>query len=287
MDLSDFQFTAVAELADGTVVIAAVHQAAPEQTTLLTRSPGADWQVAASVGRVTVALCPTPDHQGYLLCSPAGEVVEVAPTGARRVDIPTEMPIRTMVNLNGVVWAAGMDQTVFQLTVDGWRECSAPEEDHDGVRGFNALAQAAEGPIHAVGFEGAVAQLQNDTWTRYNAPTELALAALALDGEDLIAVGKSGTLLRGTPPALNAVPQEETEEDFIGVCHLNGNTFVSTPIEIFRLVGTELTLEVFADDESVATVGPLTAGPSGIWSVGGSDLLRFDGDEWVIEAQTW
>ncbi len=182
-----------------------------------------------------------------------------------------------------------MDHHVYHQNGHGnWTDISVDRmREEDIVRGFEALCGPASTELYAFGFDGAIYSRIHDRWDKIDSPTNLTLKAATFTGDRLFVVGLMGTILAGRGNDWRIIEQNETEEDFFGAATYNGASFISNEVELYRLADRELELEIVADEEDVAPIGPLVEGYTGIWSVGTDDILKFDGDNWDIVAQSW
>ncbi|MED5370589.1 MAG: hypothetical protein VX899_06235 [Myxococcota bacterium] len=294
MDLSDHEFLAGVELADRTAVIAAHAPGQPAdrpQTTVLTCDPSGQWSRVAALDHGTTSMARSPDGTQALFCDMYGRITAWSPQGRRRLDVhrpQPEMPLPTLRCVDGVLYALGLDHQVFARRSGRWRALHGPElQQGDGVRGFNHALRLRDGRLLCLGVQGALHAHGPQGWQALPRPTRLTLGCGIQEEERLVVGGKCGSIFLGSPAALTRLEHQTTDEDILGIARFGDLTCVSTPLEIFTLDGEGLELEVFADGQSVATVGPLFTGPSGIWSVGRRDVLRNDGEGWEIIGQNW
>jgi hypothetical protein len=181
---------------------------------------------------------------------------------------------------NGLA-VAGMARRVL-WSADGraWRRLSRgmPEEGPDELVGFEALV-ALSGDLYALGWEGEIWRLSDDTWHQVASPTNVILsgAAVAPSGE-IVASGQHGTLLRGRADHWEVIEHEQTTEDLWSVATFRERVHVSSMRGIYTLETDRLSL---VDDGSRnASYYHLSANDEIMISVGATCVLLTNGDDW-------
>lgn len=226
-----------------------------------------------------------------LTLGPDGTVHTATPAGFgwEKIDDSPEGPnsLRMMSDIRPIgesVYAAGMSRMVYRRASGGrW---SRFDTGMRGTRaeltigGFLSIDGHAEDLLYAVGFKGEMWCFETNTWKRIESPTNLKIERVrAVSPELAVACGGAGTILMGSRGDWGPVVQDLTDRTFWGLEYFNGRFYLADGKAIYTLDGTTLSPVDLGLPDPVSPVR-LHAGDGVLWSVGESDMLRFDGRNW-------
>jgi len=187
-------------------------------------------------------------------------------------------PLRSVRAIDGVPFAVGMGGVVFrQDQPDRWvrNDDGIPKTQHlESIDGFST------DDIYAVGRKGIIWHLNEGVWRHVVSPTNVILTSVccASDG-NVYACGLQGTLLRGREDEWQATEQQDTDADLWDVNWFKGKLYVSTMTDVYELDGNELKY-AFGEDKP-KTAYHLSSTDEVLWSIGGRDIMAFDGQRWT------
>ena len=255
------------------------------------RFDGKDW-TQYMIRTPGVAHCVIPeDERTVLTLSPFGVVHVAKPAGFswETLDDTEHGPnsLRQMRDIRPVedhVFAVGMGRMVYQRSAGGeW------ERFDQGMRGNRAAIEmsgllAIDGCsgkcVYAVGFNGEIWQLSGDRWTRVESPTNIKLERVRVISPELIvACGAAGTILVGNADRWRVIPQQLTKRTLWGLEYFQERFYFADTTRIYSLEGEELSTVDLTELGPVST-SRLHAADGVLWSVGGNDIVVFDGKSW-------
>jgi hypothetical protein len=241
-------------------------------------------------------------HPGphVVIMGPFGDVLISTPGGNSQetVDGSETGPvgrgvIRDLRLIGRHVYATGMSRQVYRREpgVDSrgpgvWRRLDAgvvlPAPSAE-VRGFNSIDGFSEEDIYAGGWQGEVWHYNGQRWRAVDSPTDLKLERVVC-GEDgnTYAVGQVGVILRGRGEQWNAIPHEETREQFWGAEWYRDRLWLATQSGVFVLTAEDTLKPVEFGLAEPPSCRWLAAGYGVLWSIGANHLLYTrDGVQWT------
>lgn len=300
MDLEGYQFDFGAQLPNGTTYIAArypdTNAESPNHTAVLVINSDDEFSDGGVIHRKTSAMCLNGAGDGVIMVNDQGQALELGPNMSRRVDVRGEtdqdgMAVRSLSVIGGTVFAGAMDRFVYERQAEtSWAEVSDPvmRGEAGTVAGVLAIAGTSAEEVYAFGYNGVMHSRIGGVWSEISSITNLGLRTAVFSGDRFIVGGQMGVLIEGRGNDWRIIEQDHTEGDFIGSATVGDRCYLATDTDVYELL-PDRTLDhiLEVDGENLATTGYLFAGPSGLWSVGPEDIIRFDGDEWDIIEQSW
>ncbi|MFC1609762.1 hypothetical protein ACFL6C_02280 [Myxococcota bacterium] len=186
-------------------------------------------------------------------------------------------PLRSVRAIGGVPYVVGMGGVVFrQEQPDQWVRVDSgipPSQNLESIAGIS------DKDMYAVGRKGAIWRCQDGVWQKIDSPTKVILTSVCC-GHDkqAYACGQDGTLLRGKKGKWKAINQKETDADLWDVEWFKDKLYVSTMTAVYRLEGNKL--QYVFGKEQPETAYHLSSSGSVLWSIGGKDIMAFNGKTW-------
>jgi hypothetical protein len=194
-------------------------------------------------------------------------------------------PLREVRGIAGKhAYAVGTSRQVYKrLAPNRWKclDTSMPghqfiSEDYclESIDGFG------EDDIYGVGWEGEIWHFDGSKWGLQDSGTNVALLRVkcAQDGS-VYACGQEGVLLRGRDGMWERIEQDATDDHLRGLEWFNERLYVSTMSKVYELVKGNLEAVSFGRDPPM-TCNLLSAADGIMWSIGGKDVMEFDGNKW-------
>lgn len=236
---------------------------------------------------VGVAVAAKPLEQGIIL-GPGGQIMCNGSGDFHIESVGDDVADRGGV-LRGIrtigerVYAVGMGRQVYRRDQKGkWSAIDKGLAPTDGgVVGFEAIDGFDEKTITAVGWEGEIWRYTGRSWKQLKSPTELILTDVCCAGDGTAyACGQMGTVLRGKDDKWEAIEHGAITDNIWGLCWFNDKLYLSTMDAVYTLEGDKLELVDFGEDVP-DTCYHLSAADGVMWSIGGSDIMAFDGKAWA------
>jgi hypothetical protein len=189
--------------------------------------------------------------------------------------------------IGGSVYAVGMLRMVYRRNGNGlWvrfgqgLEMLSRDEVDAGLRSIDGIR---EDHIYAVGLHGEIWHFNGERWTRRESPTNVRLERVRCLGPALAyACGGAGIILHGENNQWSVVEQDETEETFWDMAFFAGKLFLATTEAVYVLDAKQQLSKVNIPVGRPIATNYLAANQRRLWSVGGRDIVVFDGDRWTI-----
>lgn len=297
MDVTGLEFVRGVELADKRFVVAAqdpaFSQAATPHTGYSYWSAQNGWDEIGVKGRVTVDLTTNEDATMILSTDQAGIIYETDGTtglntglGGSETD-PLDQEIRCVQRIGDHIFAAGVARQVYMRQSGGsWHKISTTDMmQPDKPMAFQGICGNEPNAVYAAGFGGELWRWNGKIWRQIASPTNIVFNAIASGPNACVAVGMAGQVAIGIGDAWDMVEHDATNEPFWSVQAYHDAFYLTALSGIYRLKDGHL--EAFRDvDDTMRTVYGLSTGPSGLWSVGSSDIALFDGETWQTIAQS-
>jgi hypothetical protein len=232
-------------------------------------------------------------NDGVVFLGPYGrwlEMSEAGPTKGNIIpDVDEEDPdttFRFLKPIAGSLYAGGTDRHIYRQTEHGW---SAVHSDrmisHPVVGSAENLTGFGEDELYAMGWDGDLWTNVSGEWQPIDSPTNVILNDGDVLDDTVYIGGQIGIILKGRGDDWTVIENDVLKQDIWSVCAYGDAVYFSCMSGIMRLRGDDL--------ELIKTLGPdmrtamsLFVGPSGLYSVGASDIVLFDGNEWHTIAQS-
>jgi hypothetical protein len=196
--------------------------------------------------------------------------------------LPKVSMIRSAKTINGYVFACGMKREVYKrIDENQWIDISPSFPVNKKKVGFESIDGFSENEIYAVGWKGEIWQYDGSQWTDHSSLTNLILSSIccAPNGEVYI-VGQQGILIRGRHDTWEVVDRvDDVNDDFWDLSYYKNKLYISSIKELFTLENDHLT-EVDFGSIDVNSCYSLTQAEGVMWSIGGEDVISFDGKTW-------
>ncbi len=297
MTLENAVFLSGIELPDGTLMMAAQNGkfdiATSPHSIIKLRSTSNGWSDAGQLSWTTAAVSNNKTDDGITLLGPYGRWLEFRTNGHDKgsiiVDVDEEDPpttFRFLKCIAGELYAGGTDRYIFRKTLAGWEQISTEEmTSHQAAGSAENLTGFGADELYAIGWDGELWTNQGGRWRQIDSPTNLILNDADVLNDKVYVGGQVGTILEGRGDDWNIIENNELKQDIWSVRSFGSAVYFSAMSGILRLKNGELQL--------IKSLGPdmrsamsLFTGPSGLWSVGASDICLFDGDTWQTIAQS-
>jgi len=189
--------------------------------------------------------------------------------------------------IGGSVYAVGMLRMVYKRGDDErWvrfsqgLEIRSPDEVDAGLRSIDGIS---EDSVYAVGLHGEIWHCNGERWTRRESPTNVRLERVRCFGPALAyACGGAGIILRAENDQWSVVEQDETKETFWDMAFFAGRLFLATTEALYVLSANQQLSKIDIPVGRPVATNYLAANKRTLWSVGGRDILVFNGDRWTI-----
>lgn len=247
------------------------------------------YQFAGAWTAVAMSLIKPPSNEKIVVAVSQGgaywELEAKVPREATGNIKGARFPLRSMATIDGVIYACGMDRTVWQRKALGaWDEIGprTTKKEAGLILGFEDIAGFSADDIYAVGWMGEIWRRAKGKWKRLDSPVSANLNAVccAPDGKVYI-VGDDGALLRGRNNVWEVLPAQGLG-NLMDVAFFGDTVYVVTDFQIFKLKDDTLVLEdAFAEEGDVpSTCLHLLTAEDGLASLGTKDLFRLSGGLW-------
>lgn len=194
-------------------------------------------------------------------------------------DSPRFGGIRSVSEIATKAYAVGYQGMVYRL--DELRTWTRIDEGLSGNLKLEAIHGFDDSDLYAVGLHGELWHYNGNTWAKRDLPTNqnLNMVKCVQDGSVYIA-GHGGILIRGTGETWKIIEQKQTKDHLWDVEWFNGQVYVSTMRNVFRLHEEELEPVAFGDDAPKSCY-QLSSANGVMWSNGEFDIMSFDGQRWT------
>jgi len=187
--------------------------------------------------------------------------------------------IRSISEIGGKAYAVGLRGMVYRLdSLNAWTRIDDGLPDTFDIQAIHGFG---ESEIYAVGRDGDLWQFDRTHWIKRQLPTNVNLTSIkcATDGKVYVA-GHLGMLIVGRSDQWRSIEHQATRNDIWDIEWFEGQTYLSTMKEVFKLNNGELNPVDFGKDRPKSCYQLSTA--SGVmWSNGEHDIISFDGTRWT------
>jgi hypothetical protein len=196
-----------------------------------------------------------------------------------------QVHLRSVRAIQGIAYACGMDRKVYKreeahywtpIHTEELLQAPAP----DIVFGFESIHGFAQDEVYAVGWHGEIWYYDGETWTAQASPTRYILTKVLCAPDGFVYVcGQAGMLIKGKDNNWEII-QGGPQVDFWDLAWYNDMLHISTLSEVFTFSNSTFEPVDFGDDPP-ASCHYLSANCGLLWSVGETDAMQFDGEQWT------
>jgi hypothetical protein len=234
---------------------------------------------------ISTGISASPTGNGVVSLGPEGEFLDLQLDGSHiRNNVLDNFnhinsTFRFIKLIDGILYAGGTNNYIFSFIDNEWSEIGTKAMRKEPVpRSFeNATGFHAE-ELYTFGWKGAIWTNSSGKWKKIPSPTEYILYDGDVHQDHVYIGGQLGTILKGRDDKWKVI-QTGLNVDIWSVKSFEDSVYFSTIHGILRLQNGKLT--VFKDlGPDMRTARNLFVGPSGLWSVGASDIALYDGKQW-------
>lgn len=205
-------------------------------------------------------------------------------------------------SIRGQLWACGQNGQVYRrMGFDDWqRSDDGIRVDVDPVQYgtdrisemldiistapmLNCIDGVSESDVYVVGLQGFLAHFDGTTWTKIELPVQEHLEWVRCgDRNEVWVCGHHGTLLRGNATSgFENVAGPIDDQTFVCLVEFNGSIYLSAEEGLFRYDGESISPVETTLKPNIQDAWRLDEVDGVMWSIGVTDLARFDGAEWM------
>lgn len=228
-------------------------------------------------------------------CLRIGEYGQVKVSGGGEIAVEKDItanggpqkrgPLREVNAIDGKAYAVGTCRQVYvRNDRDTWEcldETAQIYEENEELydKCFESVAGFSSNEVYCAGWEGDLWLYNGEKFNKININTKKHLTKIRTSSDGLIyGCGMGGIIIKGRGDKWEVINTEH--EDLWGLVEFNNKIYVSSLYAIYELVGNELIPVDFGDDIYPASCYHLSAANGIMWSIGGNDVLEFDGQNW-------
>lgn len=192
-------------------------------------------------------------------------------------------PLRGLTVVGGTAFATGMSRQVYRRDGDDrWTGIDAGMEPKETETvGLEAIDGFSPEELYAVGHRGEIWRSSGERWFRVDSPTNIVLThVLCAPDERVYACGRLGMLLRGRQGNWSVIEHGSTEDDLWRLAWFQGKLYASSFGNVFALEEDKLVPVGWGLDPP-STCYHLATSPDELWSIGGKDVLAWNGAAWT------
>jgi hypothetical protein len=235
---------------------------------------------------ISVGICASNTGDGFVSLDPEGEFLELQLNGDHiRNSILKEYNevnsiFRFAKLIDGTIYAGGTNNYIFRFENNKWNEIGTDAmRDEPAPKSFENATGFSAQELYTFGWKGAIWTNSSGEWKKMSSPTKCILNDGDVHNEQVYIAGQLGTILRGRNNKWEIIDSKGLNADIWSVQSFGDSVYFATARGILRFKNEELT--VFKQlGPDMRTTRNLFVGPSGLWSVGLSDIALFDGEEW-------
>lgn len=204
--------------------------------------------------------------------------------------------------IGGQLWTCGQHGQVYRrFGVDDWRRSDEgirvqvnPEEyGPDRISEMldimssapmlSCIDGTADSDVYVVGLQGFLAHFDGSKWTKIELPVDehLEWVRCVTEGEVWVC-GHNGTLLRGDAKSgFKSVSGPDDHQTFVCLAKFNKCVYVSAEEGLFQYDGEKISQVKTSLKPDIQDAWRLDYADGVMWSIGVTDLVRFDGKNWA------
>ncbi len=149
------------------------------------------------------------------------------------------------------------------------------EEKYDKC--FESVAGFSDDEVYCAGWEGDLWRYDGKKFRKIDLGIKNHLTKIRTASDGLIyGCGMAGIIIKGRGNQWEVIETEH--EDLWGIIEFNNTIYVSSLYAVYKLVDKELIPIDFGNDIEPGSCYHLSAADGIMWSIGGKDVLEFDGN---------
>jgi hypothetical protein len=190
-------------------------------------------------------------------------------------------PMRGIRYIGSSVYAVGMKRQIYRrVDFDHWVSIDVGIfSNKSEVVGFEAIDGFDDNDLYAAGWEGEIWGFDGERWERKDSPTNIILHDICCaDDGSVYACGQLGTLVKGRGDVWEII-DTELQENLWSLAWFNGTLYLAAFSGIYQLIGDQVRRINFTQDIP-GTFYHLSAADGLLCSIGGKDVMGFDGELW-------
>jgi outer membrane protein assembly factor BamB len=258
-----------------------------------TADPEGAWSDRGQMKWTSACVAQNVTNNGVIFVGPYGRWIEMRTDGHTKGDIIDEVDeddpptvFRFAKSIDGHMYAGGLDRYIYKLTGKRWDLVSTQEMIGYEVAGSaENLTGFGADELYMMGWDGEIWTNQGSTWHRVESPTNLLLHDADVLDDRVYVGGQIGVILEGRGNDWTIIENELLEQDIWSVRAFDGAVYFSTMSGILCLRDGNLSVAQALGPDMRSAMS-LFVGPSGLWSVGASDIVLFGGADWLTIAQS-
>ena len=222
-----------------------------------------------------VFLSPSGNYAIHSTESLAGNVFEDSKPAPKS---PRYSDIRALSEIDGKAYAAGLGGAVYRLDkFEGWTRIDDGLPDSFGIEAIHGFGHS---DIYTVGSGGEAWNSNGRDWTKIDLPTNAYLTCVKCAGDGNVYIaGHDGILLRGRDRSWEIIDTDDMDSDIWDLEWFKGELYLSTMSALYKLDG-DLVQGVKFGKDTPKSYYHLSAVEDAMWSIGGFDVMSFDGKKW-------
>jgi hypothetical protein len=287
-------FTRVAAVAVDHLVLSGHLQESPDQrSTRIAEYKSGQWSHLADVPEIVASLSvERVAGQRIVFIMLRNGVTHRLADGVHAVEVIDEQRrlfFSELRGIGGTLFACGAGRQVFRNEGGRWRAIDDgifidPTPGREEARRATAsiltsLDGYAADDVVAVGTGGVILRHQGTSWSGVESPTNLGIMRVRCYPNAIYACGYHQLFLRGSSDGWRILSHEHGKPPLLDLAMFDGRLYAASEFGLFWLDGETLR-EVDVPFESPVTFGSLAVTDSHLISVGGENILTFDGVAW-------
>ncbi|WP_336686798.1 hypothetical protein [Chryseobacterium bernardetii] len=228
-------------------------------------------------------------------CIRLGEYGQIETSGGGEITTEKEItanggpqkrgPLREVNAIDGKAYAVGTCHQVYVRTDKNQWTCldttaqvyEKDEEKYDKC--FESVAGFSDDEVYCAGWEGDLWRYDGKKFRKIDLGIKNHLTKIRTASDGLIyGCGMAGIIIKGRGNQWEVIETEH--EDLWGIIEFNNTIYVSSLYAVYKLVDKELIPIDFGNDIEPGSCYHLSAADGIMWSIGGKDVLEFDGNRW-------
>lgn len=290
MDTNNLTYISGAEVADGNILICCQYKeldirANPHTVYRVFKQNGETIDLGHNV-RLTSGITQSKTQNGVVTLDPKGEFLEYQSNEEYiRNNIlenygDLSLTFRFIKLINETLYAGGTNNYIFGFTNNKWTEIGIDAMRREPApMSFENITGFHKEELYAFGWKGVIWTNSSGKWKKIAPPTKYILNDGDVHNNNVYIAGQSGVILKGRNDKWVVIPNNVNNYDIWSVKSYGDSIYFATIRGILRLKNDKLTLFKELNSDMRSTMN-LFVGPSGLWSVGESDIAVYDGNQW-------
>ncbi|MDR2234824.1 MAG: hypothetical protein LBE92_01760 [Chryseobacterium sp.] len=234
-------------------------------------------------------------HYPQEKCIRLGEFGHVKTSGGGEITIEKEItanggpqkrgPLREVNAIDGKAYAVGTCRQVYVRTdKDQWQCLDKTaqiyeNDDEEYDKCFESVAGFSDHEVYCAGWDGDLWRYDGEQFRKIELGITSHLTKIRTASDGMIyGCGMGGVVIRGRGDQWKVF--KTGHEDLWGLVEFNDKIYISSLHALYEWVDKELIPVDFGDDIYPASCYHLSAAEGIMWSIGGNDVLEFNGETW-------